>query len=413
LLACTALMSFTVALAAMVSSRVALMSSCICIAGFAVYSLLQHRTLKRLEDEKVDAATMRGFAEQMRARTVETVRKYNSLLKAGNTRIETYYSKVDRWKQEVDQQSRDAQALMDQAQSVDQRCAAMAQRFIVDHCKWLAGKTKPDPESYMRNRDQLIKAFNFVQLVGHPTAKEVEANALRDLKTEYEKKVRDAALKDEQRRIAQQMREEEKVRKERELALTEAEAREKELEARLERAMLEVRGQNEARIQELQRQLEEAKLAAQRAKSMAELTKVGHVYILSNIGSFGENIYKVGMTRRLEPLDRVVELGDASVPFPFDVHAMIYCENAPKLENELHRQLARYRVNRVNLRKEFFAIDLDTIVAAVEEHHGVVKYIAEPQALQYRESLAITPEEVEQVEEELAAIGVTPDDGDL
>jgi uncharacterized protein (DUF2267 family) len=119
------------------------------------------------------------------------------------------------------------------------------------------------------------------------------------------------------------------------------------------------------------------------------------------------------MTRRLEPQERVIELGDASVPFPFDVHAMIYCENAPQLENQLHRVLSRYRVNRVNLRKEFFAVDLDTILAAVEQHHGIVEYVAQPEALQYRESQNISPEEVEDVEEELEAIGLAPDDGDL
>ena len=89
--------------------------------------------------------------------------------------------------------------------------------------------------------------------------------------------------------------------------------------------------------------LAEAQASSERAKSMAQLTKAGHVYILSNIGSFGEGIFKVGMTRRLEPQDRVKELGDASVPFPFDVHAMISCENAPGLENALHKELARYR----------------------------------------------------------------------
>jgi hypothetical protein len=413
LLIATGAMAFALAVAAIFGQLWAVMVLSFCICGMSCYASVQHRQLKRLQDEKADAVTMRAFAEHMRTRNTELVRKYNALLATGNSRIEQYYGKVDRWRQEIVQLELDARALMSQAESVEQRCAAMAERFINDHCKWIASRTKPDPESFIRNRDQLIKAFNFVQSIGHPTPKEIESNALRSLKSEYEQKVREAALKDEQRRISQRMREEEKVRRERELALEEAEAREKELSARLERALLEVQGQNEARVQELQQQLEEARLAAQRAKSMAELTKVGHVYILSNIGSFGEDIYKVGMTRRLNPLERVQELGDASVPFPFDVHAMIYCENAPQLENQLHRLLSRHRVNRVNLRKEFFAVDLDTILSAVKEHHGVVEYVAKPEALQFRESQSISPEEVEQVEEELEAIGLTPDDGDL
>jgi hypothetical protein len=85
------------------------------------------------------------------------------------------------------------------------------------------------------------------------------------------------------------------------------------------------------------------------------------VYIISNLGSFGEHVYKVGMTRRLEPMERVRELGDASVPFPFDVHAMLYSENAPELESALHRFLDKRRVNLINPRKEFFRFTLEEI----------------------------------------------------
>src|SRR5690606_16842858 len=105
----------------------------------------------------------------------------------------------------------------------------------------------------------------------------------------------------------------------------------------------------------------------ERAKSLAEQTRRGHVYVISNIGSFGENVYKIGMTRRLDPLDRVKELGDASVPFYFDVHAIIFADDAPALETALHRKFRPHRVNAVNLRKEFFRIDLKHIQKAVEE----------------------------------------------
>jgi hypothetical protein len=112
------------------------------------------------------------------------------------------------------------------------------------------------------------------------------------------------------------------------------------------------------------------------------------VYILSNIGSFGEELYKIGMTRRLEPLERVKELGDASVPFNFDVHAMIYCENAPELENKLHQHFDCRRVNLVNLRREYFHVTLEEIIAAVGEHHGDITFVKTPEAAEYRETLA-------------------------
>ena len=106
-----------------------------------------------------------------------------------------------------------------------------------------------------------------------------------------------------------------------------------------------------------------------------QLTRSGHVYILSNIGTFGESVYKIGLTRRLDPLERVRELGGAAVPFPFDVHAIIYSEDAPKLENMLHRHFAHRRVNLVNLRREFFRVSLDEIRAAVAENYGHISFV--------------------------------------
>ena len=89
--------------------------------------------------------------------------------------------------------------------------------------------------------------------------------------------------------------------------------------------------------------------------------KAGNIYIISNLGSFGENVFKIGMTRRLDPQDRVDELGSASVPFKFDVHSFIFSEDAVALENELHKRLNEQRVNKVNMRKEFFYSTIDEL----------------------------------------------------
>lgn len=113
-----------------------------------------------------------------------------------------------------------------------------------------------------------------------------------------------------------------------------------------------------SKIALLEKLLQEAMENEKRAQSMAEQTRRGHVYVISNIGSFGKDVYKIGLTRRLEPLDRVKELNDASVPFKFDVHAMIYSEDAPALETKLHHEFTQFRVNQVNHRKEFFKVDL-------------------------------------------------------
>jgi len=116
--------------------------------------------------------------------------------------------------------------------------------------------------------------------------------------------------------------------------------------------------------------------------------KAGYVYVISNIGAFGDGVYKIGMTRRLEPMERIDELGDASVPFWFDVHAMVFSENAPALEAKLHERFAAGRLNKVNGRKEFFRADIAEIESVIRANYdAVVEVTHEAPAEQYRESL--------------------------
>ena len=184
----------------------------------------------------------------------------------------------------------------------------------------------------------------------------------------YQYKLKKKREDEEQARIKEQMREEEKARRDFERAIAKAEREEELYQDALDRARKELELANDAEKDKLQaklsfleKQLAEAHEAKERTMSMAQQTKRGHVYIISNIGSFGEHVYKIGLTRRLEPMDRVKELGDASVPFSFDVHAMIFSEDAPALEARLHREFTNLRLNQVNFRKEFFKVDLDQI----------------------------------------------------
>ena len=201
--------------------------------------------------------------------------------------------------------------------------------------------------------------------------------------------------REEQRQLRERMREEEKARREYEKAMKESQAEEARLQAALEKANQAVLQANEeqkakyeAQIQELMAKLSTVEERA-RALSMAQQTRAGHIYIISNIGSFGDDVLKIGMTRRLEPLDRVKELGDASVPFFFDIHAMIYSLDAPKLENELHRRFNLERVNKVNFRKEFFKVSLTEIKAALAELNIETQFTMAAEAREYRETLAI------------------------
>ncbi len=196
------------------------------------------------------------------------------------------------------------------------------------------------------------------------------------------------------------IREEERVQKEAERAKLKAEKEEKRHQMALEQARKEVqqatdeqRALFEAKVMELEEQLTEAQKEKERAISMAQLTKSGHVYVISNIGSFGKDIYKIGMTRRLEPMDRVKELGDASVPFSFDVHAMVYSENAPELESNLHNIFDSERMNLVNRRKEFFQVSLDDVETAVKELGLDIEFTKLAEAQQYYESENIRNQE--------------------
>ena len=193
----------------------------------------------------------------------------------------------------------------------------------------------------------------------------------------YEYKLKKAEKDEEQRLIREQMREEQKAIREYQKAIADAEKEERIYRDLLEKARQKLqtvhqdeKGELEARILVLEAQLKEAEAKEERAKSMAEQTRRGHVYVISNIGSFGEEVYKIGLTRRLDPLDRIRELGDASVPFLFDVHAIIFSEDAPALEAALHQRFHHARVNAVNRRKEFFNVSLDEIRSAAMELAG-------------------------------------------
>lgn len=205
-----------------------------------------------------------------------------------------------------------------------------------------------------------------------------------------------AEEQEEQRRIKEQIREEEKAIREFEKAIREAQKEEETLKKLIEKAQKEVEKASEEqkfkyedKLRELEEQLKLAEEKNQRAISMAQQTKSGNVYIISNIGSFGENVYKIGMTRRLEPLDRIKELGDASVPFEFDVHSMIYSNNAPGLERELHKKFMRLQINKVNPRKEFFRVTLADIKTEVDKMDINAKWTITAEARHYRESLVI------------------------
>ncbi len=145
---------------------------------------------------------------------------------------------------------------------------------------------------------------------------------------------------------------------------------------------------DEAGATRLREQLADAEQAVKEVDYRAENLRAGYVYVVSNIGSFGERMIKVGMTRRLDPMDRIRELSDASVPFNFDVHALFFSKDAVGIEAEMHRRLAEFRVNTVNYRREFFrATPLEVRDLLSELAGELLQFHDVPEALEYRQSL--------------------------
>lgn len=235
---------------------------------------------------------------------------------------------------------------------------------------------------------------------------------LDELRLAHEYQVKKQEEKEEAKRVREELREQQKL--------------EQEIRAAREKIAKE-RKHFTAALRDLSLRLEKAADEGERALLLAKISEVeagkaaldseekvidyreqnakaGYVYVISNIGAFGEGVYKIGMTRRLDPMERIDELGDASVPFWFDVHALVFSDNAPALEAKLHERFAAGRLNKVNGRKEFFRADIAEIEAIIRANYdAVVEVTHEAPAEQYRESLRMVMPKAEIQQAEAAA----------
>ncbi|MCH3267805.1 DUF4041 domain-containing protein [Enterococcus faecium] len=252
-------------------------------------------------------------------------------------------------------------------------------------------------------REKIIKIFDKINNLFKNDNAELRKSLLefklQELELHYSYLVKITEEKEQQKAIKEQMIEEEKVRREidREKKRIDKEQRQfnseiSKLIAYMQKANADVEKELYAnKIQELEEKLKELEVIRENVLQRELNTRAGYVYVISNIGSFGEDIYKIGMTRRLEPMDRIKELSSASVPFEFDVHAMIFSEDAPSLETKLHNHFRKQEVNKINQRKEFFKVSLDEIEKVVlENYNGTVTFTKLAKAEQYRRSLELS-----------------------
>jgi hypothetical protein len=235
---------------------------------------------------------------------------------------------------------------------------------------------------------------------------QIESLYLKTVDIEYEYYVKREQAKEEQRAIKEQMRQEAEERKQLEAEKKRVEAEEKKYQQEIDRIVAEMNKAHGEELAALQRRLDEMNgLMSKVEEKKAEIVnlqngKAGTVYIISNIGAFGDNVFKIGMTRRLEPQERVDELGSASVPFPFDVHSFIFSDDAVELENDLHKELDSRRVNKINRRKEFFNVDVGELREIVERIDPTASFRETALAEQYRQSVSMARERMDDKFEE-------------
>lgn len=228
--------------------------------------------------------------------------------------------------------------------------------------------------------------------------KELLELKLESLNLVYTYELKKEQEKEQQKAIKEQMIEEEKVRREIEKAKVKLDKDYSQFSNEINKLITYMqKTQNDVekqlyidKIRELEERLKGIEKEKEDVLEREANARAGFVYIISNIGSFGENIYKIGMTRRLEPMERIKELSSASVPFSFDVHAMIFSPDAPTLETSLHHYFSKHSVNKINPRKEFFKISIDDIEAYIKENYNsLVEFTKIPVAHEYRQSLQI------------------------
>lgn len=223
---------------------------------------------------------------------------------------------------------------------------------------------------------------------------EIEYLFINAVKIEYNYYVKKEQAKQEQLALKEQMRQEAQERKALEAERKKVEKEESKYTAEIEKLKDQLQSaasseidQLNSRILQLQAQLSQVIVKKEEISNLAN-GKAGNVYVISNLGSFGENIFKVGMTRRLNPQDRIDELGNASVPFKFDVHSFIFSDDAVGLENRLHTILDQKRVNKVNMRKEFFNVSIDELEQIVTDIDPTAEFNRTMAAEEYRQSLS-------------------------
>ncbi|MDD3185260.1 MAG: DUF4041 domain-containing protein [Anaerostipes sp.] len=270
-------------------------------------------------------------------------------------------------------------------------------RAFNSECDETIGKVKYN--NFEASKKKIIKSAEQIQKLGNvlgiSVSKEFIDSKIDELYLSFEYQLKKQEEKEKQRELRAQQREEAKLKKEIEEQRKKIEKEKKHYKQAMKNILDQIKANGESdelllKKSELEKELGDIEISLKDIDYREANQRAGYVYVISNIGAFGDDVYKIGMTRRLNPQDRVDELGDASVPFKFDVHAMIFSDDAPSLESALHQAFENKKLNMVNTRREFFHVSLEEIKNVVKNNFDkTVEFVEFPDADQYRTSLKI------------------------
>lgn len=357
--------------------------------------------IKKLENEKKNIQTDIAIYEKELISKVSDVRNYDNITSA------QLKNEISILSLEEKEMIKNNEALIikssENKKAINSQVKQILRCFSAETENILSNLTISNADA---SRGKIIKTFETLNTIFAIDKIELSKKLL-DLKLNefnliYNYQIKLQQEKEQQKAIKEKMVEEEKVRREIEKEKAKIDKEEKQFKNEVSKLISYLQKTDNDiekklyldKIQELEDKLKLLEKDKENVLQREQNTRAGFVYIISNIGSFGENIYKIGMTRRLEPMDRINELSSASVPFEFDVHAMIFSEDAPTLETTLHQHFRNYEVNKVNSRKEFFKVSLGEIEEVVKQNHNAtVEFTLIAKAEQYRESLRIAQAE--------------------
>ncbi|HEX6961058.1 MAG TPA: GIY-YIG nuclease family protein [Lacipirellula sp.] len=248
--------------------------------------------------------------------------------------------------------------------------------------------------NFEASRRRLQEVIEFCRENDYPISPRKEEDLLAQLTHRYNRELRLEQERQRRDAVSARLQAEQRVHQQMQSEITRVEAQRSAIRRRLNdaKAASESAESSSTTLNKLKAELAAAEQKARDATSIAQHARAGHVLVLSNVGSFGEGVFKIALSRRIDPLEAVSELAREATPFPFDVHMVVSSENASELVNTLHEALHDCRVNRIDLGKDFFRTDIEAIWRLIVAHHGGVECQREAPADEFRESQAMSDE---------------------